>query len=126
MLGDLSARYESNGNPGSVSDGVDDPGGKSYGIYQLSSKMGSVSSFLNWAVNISGNPTYQQYGDALNEFGVATDEFDEKWREIAENDGKTFEEMQHDYIMHAYFFPAADALREAGYDPDKHLHPAVR
>lgn len=28
MLGELSARYESNGDPGCISDGYGDPGGK--------------------------------------------------------------------------------------------------
>ena len=34
-LGDLSASYESNGNPGCVSTGAGDLGGISYGAYQL-------------------------------------------------------------------------------------------
>lgn len=120
MLGDLSAKYESSGNPGSVSSGVDDPGGKSYGSYQLSSNSGSVAGFINWAVNVSGNTAYRQYGDALNEFGIATREFDEKWQEIAAADGWTFDQMQHDYIAYAYFFPATDALRDAGFDSNRH------
>jgi len=42
MLGDLSAKYESSGDPGSVSSGYQDPGGKSYGAYQLSSNAKSL------------------------------------------------------------------------------------
>ena len=120
MLGDLSARYESSGDPGNVSDGYQDPGGKSYGSYQLSSNAGSVGSFLNWAINLSGNPIYQQYGSKLNENEIATDAFDACWRDIAENDGNTFEQMQHDYIQYAYFFPAVYALKDVGFDVYKH------
>src|SRR5574341_1024502 len=35
-LGGLSRKYESNGNPGMVSSGVGDHGGRSYGAYQFS------------------------------------------------------------------------------------------
>ena len=48
MLGDLSAQYESNGNPGCISDGYGDPGGKSYGTYQFSSNAGSLNQFVNY------------------------------------------------------------------------------
>lgn len=36
-FGWLSAKYESDGDAGTVSNGWGDPGGKSYGIYQRSS-----------------------------------------------------------------------------------------
>ena len=36
-LGNLSAVYESNGDPACVSSGVNDAGGISYGTYQLAS-----------------------------------------------------------------------------------------
>lgn len=120
MLGDLSARYESSGDPGNISSGVDDPGGKSYGCYQLASNAGSVGSFLSWAVNDSGNPVYAQYGAALAEYEVRSEEFDSKWREISSLDGGTFGKMQHDYICYAYYLPAVAMLREAGFDADKH------
>jgi len=48
MLGELSSKYESNGNIGCISDGYGDPGGKSYGEYQLSSNAGSLQAFVSW------------------------------------------------------------------------------
>ncbi|NMC34711.1 MAG: hypothetical protein GYA36_19990 [Veillonellaceae bacterium] len=46
-LGALSQKYESNGDPGRVSSGVGDPGGVSYGAYQMTSKGGgTVARFL--------------------------------------------------------------------------------
>ena len=45
-LGDLSALYESNGDPGCVSTGYGDLGGISYGAYQLASNTGSVEEFI--------------------------------------------------------------------------------
>lgn len=120
MLGDLSAKYESSGDPGRISSGIDDPGGKSYGCYQLASRVGSVASFIAWAVNDSDNPVYRQYGAALNEYEIASSEFDAEWQQIAAADGETFEQMQHDYICYAYYLPAVESLREAGFDADKH------
>ena len=46
MIGDLSKRYESNGNAGCISNGYGDAGGKSYGMYQLSSNMGVVDDYV--------------------------------------------------------------------------------
>jgi hypothetical protein len=120
MLGDLSKKYESSGDPGAISSGYQDPGGKSYGAYQLSSNAGSVGSFLHWAINLSGNDVYQHYGTALADYEIRSSGFDAKWREIAAVDGAGFFRMQHDYICYAYYFPAVDALRAAGFDPDKH------
>jgi len=119
MLGSLSEKYESNGYVGSVSDGIDDPGGKSYGIYQLASNTGSVEDFMNWAAE-SENPSYQQYGEELRKNDIASEEFDDKWKEIADKDENGFFAMQHDYIQYAYYEPAVAALKEAGFDADKH------
>ena len=71
MLGDLSAKYESSGDPGSVSSGYQDPGGKSYGAYQLSSNAKSLQSFLNWMCNSDDDVT-RQYGNALAEYELAS------------------------------------------------------
>jgi len=119
MLGDLSAKYESSGDPGSVSSGYQDPGGKSYGAYQLSSNAGSLQSFLNWMCNSDDDVT-RQYGNALAEYELVSDEFDDKWRQIAMIDSETFLKQQHDYIEYAYYFPAVEALRENMFDVDKH------
>ena len=48
MLGDLSSRYESSGDPGTVSSGYGDPGGKSYGLYQFSSNAGTLDEYIQW------------------------------------------------------------------------------
>ena len=120
MLGDLSARYESNGDSGNISDGWGDAGGQSYGAYQLASKAGSVKSFLRWATQEADNPIYAQYGNALVQYDIGSDEFNSQWRQIAEVDGNTFFQMQHDYICYAYFFPAIEILKDNGYDVYKH------
>jgi murein DD-endopeptidase MepM/ murein hydrolase activator NlpD len=46
-LGTLSAKYETGGRgPGTVSTGAGDPGGVSYGSYQMATKMGTVARFV--------------------------------------------------------------------------------
>ncbi len=48
QLGNLSSKWESSDKgPGTISSSKGDPGGKSYGIYQISSKKGYLEDFLN-------------------------------------------------------------------------------
>ncbi len=59
-LGALSERYESGGRgPGTVSTGVGDPGGVSYGLYQLATRTGTAAAFVaaegkRWAADFAG------------------------------------------------------------------------
>lgn len=115
MIGDLSAKYESNGNPGTVSSGWGDAGGVSYGCYQLASNAGSVDSFIQWLGVIGNN-----YHDSLGALTPGTNAFSDLWRYIAEVDGENFKRLQHDYIQYAYYEPAVAALKEAMYDIGKH------
>ncbi len=49
-LGELSAKYETGGRgPGTVSTGAGDPGGVSYGSYQMATKMGTATRFVTQA-----------------------------------------------------------------------------
>lgn len=112
MLGDLSKKYESNGDPGCISNGLGDAGGKSYGMYQMSSKMGVVNDFIQWLYNngywFAGN---------LAENPVGSPGFDAAWRWLARGDNaEDFEKAQHDYIRDAYYKPAIAALKRAMYD----------
>lgn len=50
MLGDLSARYESDGNCGCISNNPGDAGGKSYGMYQFASRPGILQDYCMWLV----------------------------------------------------------------------------
>lgn len=118
-LGQLSAAYESNNNPACVSSGTNDPGGKSYGLYQLASKCGSVRSFLDW-LKASKDPLQVQFGESLDQYPIGSTKFDEMWRRLGHMDPKKFGDYQHDYIKHAYYDAAVDYLQEAGFDATKH------
>src|SRR5215207_4341280 len=57
-LGSLSAKYETGARGcGTVSTGSGDPGGVSYGSYQMATKMGTVTRFVNEA----GFPWRQEF-----------------------------------------------------------------
>ena len=102
-LGALSERYEAGGRgPGTVSGGVNDPGGVSYGTYQLASRTGAVARFVetegaDWANELSDTP------------GTAT--FSAAWRRIADSQPEAFAAAQHAFIKRTHYDPAVRAVR---------------
>lgn len=123
MLGQLSATYESNGDPHCISTGYGDLGGKSYGAYQLASARsgGAVDSsslerYMNWCRN-SGNPNYIAIADALCEHEFISDGFDDAWRSI---DYGIALASQHEYIKSQYYDIAVELLRGCGFNAEKH------
>ena len=117
-LGDLSASYESNGNPGCVSSGYGDLGGISYGAYQLASAAGSVDAFLEWGINQCGY--YADYANSLNQYDVNSDAFIQEWKSLASADSQGFLQMQHDYIKSEYYDKACRYLANEGFHADNH------
>lgn len=116
MLGELSAEYESNGNPGTISDGYGDPGGKSYGTYQLSSNAGSLGEYVDWLQRKN-----YWFGAELAKHRLTSDEFDAAWKWLANSDNaKDFAQSQHDYISYAYYEPAIASLARAGFHIENH------
>lgn len=118
-LGQLSAEYESNGDPACVSSGINDAGGISYGTYQLASNCGSVDAFLGWGLKQGG--FYTDYARALIDSGeINSDGFIAKWQELGTLDAVGFEKMQHDYIKHAYYDVACERLKMSLFNVEKH------
>lgn len=117
-LGKLSERYESGGRgPGTVSPGKADPGGVSYGTYQLASKVGTLDAFLeaegkSWADRLTGAP-----GSAA---------FSNNWRAVAADEPDAFGEAQHAFIERTHYRKAVDiVLSQTGLDLDSR-HQAIR
>ena len=117
-LGDLSASYESNGNPGCVSSGAGDLGGISYGAYQLASNAGSVDAFIEWGINYGGY--YTDYANSLNQYDVNSDAFIQEWKSLTEVDRNGFLQMQHDYIKSEYYDKVCRYLANEGFHADNH------
>jgi hypothetical protein len=106
FLGVISEKYESNGQPGVISTGAGDFGGKSYGAWQLSSRMGAVDAFLIWLKDI--NREFFNTLDAArradnlgpNSFGA---NFDAAWKSIADSHYDEFLKIQQHYIKVKYY-----------------------
>ena len=112
MLGELSAKYESGGDAGSISSGWGDAGGKSYGCYQFASNMGIPQAFVEWLQSIGST-----YGDSLANAGQpGTQDFDDMWTYISQNDQQGFVQLQHDYVKAVYYDQAVENLSNIGFN----------
>lgn len=115
----LARKYESNGDPACVSSGKGDLGGVSYGLYQLSSEMGSVKEFLAWLCDY---PVAElaNYGKVLSEMDINSEAFKGQWREIGTIDPGNFGMLQDAYIKEQYYDCASEMLCKEHYCVDKH------
>src|SRR5262249_39055696 len=104
-LGALSERFESGGRGGgAASGGAGEPGGVSYGIWQLSSRVGTVAAFVaaeggRWQGNFAG----LMPGSAA---------FTAAWQGVAAREGEAFAEAQHAFIERTHYRPAVTAVRQ--------------
>ena len=112
-LGELSAKYETGGRgPGVVSTGSGDPGGVSYGSYQMATKMGTVARFVTqpgfpWATDFQG-------------LTAGTAPFTACWKRIAANETGAFQSAQHAFIKKSHYdLLAAKILDDDGLDVNK-------
>jgi murein DD-endopeptidase MepM/ murein hydrolase activator NlpD len=105
-LGCLSAKYETGGRgPGVVSTGVGDPGGVSYGSYQMASKMGVPQRFVGQA----GFPWAQDFQNLT----AGSADFTACWKRIAAAQTDDFQRAQHAFIKQSHYDPlAAKVLAE--------------
>lgn len=113
LLGSLSAKYESNGDPSTISEGKD-TGGVSYGAYQFSSKWGVPLEFANWCVSsgegiATGNRLLDAYTNDGSTYGS---QFDDEWKNIADENATAFLVLQHNFTK-ARFYDVMVAKLEA-------------
>lgn len=109
-LGTLSAKYETGGRgPGVVSSGAGDPGGVSYGSYQMATKMGVPQKFVK-------QPGFPWLTDFQN-LTAGTADFTACWKRIAANETDAFQKCQHEYIKKTHYdLLAAKILSDDGLD----------
>ncbi|MBE6631409.1 MAG: hypothetical protein E7623_01770 [Ruminococcaceae bacterium] len=105
LLGSLSKKYESNGNPAAISSGNGDAGGASFGAYQFASNAGVPFAFSNWCIS-SGNA--KNIGERLltayeADHSSCGDNFKAEWRAIAAEDADFFLSLQHTYVKEKYY-----------------------
>lgn len=95
-LGSLSAKYETGGRgPGVVSTGAGDPGGVSYGSYQMASKMGVVQKFVGQA----GFPWAKDF----QSLAAGSVQFTAVWKRIAAEQTAAFQSAQHEFIKRSHY-----------------------
>ncbi|MBO4854509.1 MAG: InlB B-repeat-containing protein [Oscillospiraceae bacterium] len=116
LLGSLSIKYESQGNPESVGRVAGDPGGASYGLYMFSSVSGVPQAFFKW-LQASDNAVYQSFGDTLDlAYNTGTPGcgplFDNAWKQCAAENREAFTQAQHDYARERFYLPLINKLHE--------------
>ena len=105
LIGSLSAKYESNGNPGAISSGKGDAGGVSFGAYQFAGNAGVPYAFSLWCSSKEeyaaiGNRLIEAYSADSNTYG---DNFKACWKAIASEDRELFHAIQHSYVKEKYY-----------------------
>ncbi len=97
-LGTLSSTYETGGRGTiTVSTGEGDPGGISYGAYQLTSKPngGNVKLFIN--------SNDFKWKNSFENLTPGTSSFTSKWKELVNLHKEEFSNIEHEYIRREYF-----------------------
>ena len=118
-IASLARKYESNGDPACVSSGKGDIGGISYGLYQLSSAVGSVKEFVAWLCEYP-KPEYANYGKILAMNEVNSTAFITDWKNIGYVDSGGFGMLQDEYIKEMYYEKASKLLCRENFCADKH------
>jgi hypothetical protein len=113
MIGGISSKYESGGKTNIISSGKGDPGGISYGPYQLASKTGTLSKFVN------NSP----YAEQLAGLKPGTTQFNSKWKELSED--PAFIESQHNFISQNNYQPVKSYAQQLGLPDNKALNEAL-
>ena len=97
-LGSIASKYESGNDPSIISSGEGDIGGKSYGLFQLSTETGTLRDFLNtsgYANQFQGT--------------IGSPNFDKKWKELSQDE--EFNNKQKEYIINTHYKPVENYLR---------------
>lgn len=109
-IGSVSGWFESRGKPGIVSSGVGDYGGASYGVWQMSSKEGTVQAYLKSS----------KYRNEFAGLPVNSPEFKAKWQQLGIVDPVGFQKDQEAYIKRTHYDPCVKTVKsEIGLDIDK-------
>jgi hypothetical protein len=106
-LGSIFAKFESGGlGPRSVSTGRNDPGGVSYGTFQMTSNAGNVTRFIAQSP-FAGNFAGLQAGTAA---------FTQAWLAAVDQNPEQFKELEHAFIKKENFDPLVAAINAPGFD----------
>lgn len=109
VLGAVSEKYESGGvGVATVSSGLRDEGGASYGKHQLSAKDG-MPGFLS-------SPEGRQFKSYFNGLRPGTSAFNARYKQIAKTNGAALDKAEQDYFARVYYTPTALYAQKRGID----------
>lgn len=118
-LGSLCARFES-GEAGVAAVGYDATGGTSYGIYQISSRQGSMKAFLGYLDDQAPDLAKRLRSAGSADTGGTSGGMPREWKRIATEDPDRFRELQTGFIKESYYDDAATEIQErTGLDPSR-------
>jgi hypothetical protein len=122
--GILSRHFESRDQCNAI--GYDRQGGTSYGIYQISSRQGTMDQFIDFLRREM--PSWASQLDQAGPADTGSDQgaMPEAWRAIAREDPQGFSQMQHRFITRTHYLPAlGNILQLTGLTEDL-LSPPLR
>lgn len=106
-IGALSAKYESKGDSSAI--GFDNGGGASYGKYQIATKTGTMSRFLDYLKE--NNPeAYKQLSAVSGSMGERDGAFAQKWKELA--GAGALSNSEHDFIKKTHYDEAFQKISD--------------
>ncbi|GFK95870.1 hypothetical protein NNJEOMEG_03743 [Fundidesulfovibrio magnetotacticus] len=109
-LGESVKQFESAGRGvGTVSSGINDPGGVSYGTYQLSTKAGTAQDFV-------GSPEGKPFQGEFAGLKPGTPEFSAKWKDIAARKPDGLHSAEQEYIYRTHYQAQAEMAAQRGFD----------
>lgn len=114
-LGSLSSRFESGHAPDAI--GYDPVGGTSYGLYQISSRAGSMDRFLDFLDTAAPDTAARLRSAGPADTGNRHGAMPEMWKTIASTDPQEFQALQHEFIAETHYRPLVRAVqRSTGLD----------
>ncbi len=124
-LGSLAARFES-GNDGAAAIGYDRHGGTSYGKFQLSSRAGTMDSFISFLHKEAPDWAKRLTSAGPANTGGRSGGMPKAWKEIAAENPARFEELQTRFVHNNHFQPAVlEVGKRTGLDFNA-MSPATR
>lgn len=128
-LGTLSSNYETGGRGSqTVSGGVGDAGGVSYGSYQMTSQTttkshGVVRVIIGGTVKIFVSDSSFKWRSEFNGLTPGTSGFTSKWVELVSAHTNEFKEVEHQFIKETHFDKlVAHTLASTNVDVRYHSH----
>lgn len=115
-IGSLAAQFES-GESGVDAIGYDRAGGTSYGVYQISSRTGTMRSFIDYLEERAPDLARRLAAAGPSNTGGRRGSMPAEWKRIAAEDPVRFAQLQHDFISQSHYMPAVqDIYEETGVD----------